>query len=492
MPARTGKQYIAGLKERPREVWIDGERVQDVTTHPALRNGVRSVAALYDMQHDLELREEMTYASPTTGHPVGLSFLMPRSIADLERRRAMMARWAWASCGMMGRSPDFLNVLFTAWAGAADYFAQNRPEFKHNVLQYYEFLREHDVTLTHALLNLQRRRTPATVDTLSEDVALTVVRETDAGIIVRGSRLLATLGPISDELAIYHAGNHRLGAEAQRQSFAFSIPCDTPGLTFLCRESFDLGRSHFNHPLGSRFEEMDATVFFHNVLVPWERVFLLGDVDLCNNVGAATRSMAHSGHQVLTRCVVKAEFILGLADLIVETLGSGSIPHVQEQVAELITHRDMLQACLRAAEADATPNEWGVMSPATAPLQAGRTLFGRTVYPRMVEIIQLLGTSSLMALPTEADFESPLAPDVDQYLSTDTANARDRAQLFHLAWDVSCSAFAGRQVLYERMFGGNPVRNAMTLFHTYDKEPFRQRVREFVRSADSKGGNEPF
>jgi 4-hydroxyphenylacetate 3-monooxygenase len=492
MPARTGKQYITGLKERPREVWIDGERVQDVTTHPALRNGVRSVAALYDMQHDPALREEMTYTSPTTGQPVGLSFLVPQSIADLERRRAMMARWAWASCGMMGRSPDFLNVLFTAWAGAADYFAQNRPEFKHNVLQYYEFLREHDITLTHALLNLQRRRTPATVDTLSEDVALTVVRETDAGIIVRGSRLLATLGPISDELAIYHAGNHRLGAEAQRQSFAFAIPCDTPGLTFLCRESFDLGRSHFNHPLGSRFEEMDATVFFHNVLVPWERVFLLGDVDLCNNVGAATQSMAHSGHQVLTRCVVKAEFILGLADLIVETLGSGSIPHVQEQVAELITHRDMLQACLRAAEADATPNQWGVMSPATAPLQAGRTLFGRTVYPRMVEIIQLLGTSSLMALPTEADFESPLASDMDQYLSTDTANARDRAQLFHLAWDVSCSAFAGRQVLYERMFGGNPVRNAMTLFHTYDKEPFRQRVREFVRSADSKGGNAPF
>jgi 4-hydroxyphenylacetate 3-monooxygenase len=334
MPARTGAAYITGLKERPRDVWIDGEQVQDVTTHPALRNGVRSVAALYDMQHDPELQEQMTYASPTTGQPVGLSFLMPQSIADLERRRIMMTHWAWASCGMMGRSPDFLNVLFTAWAGAADYFAQNRPEFKQHVLNYYEFLREHDVALTHALVNLQRRRTPALTDTLDDEVALRVARETDAGIVVRGSRLLATLGPIADELAVYHAGNHRFGADAQRQSFAFSVPCDAPGLRFLCRESFDLGRSRFNHPLGSRFEEMDATVFFNDVLVPWERVFLLGDVDLCNNVGAATQSMAHSGHQVLTRYVVKAEFILGLADLMVETLGSGSIPHVQEQVAE--------------------------------------------------------------------------------------------------------------------------------------------------------------
>ena len=484
MPARTGQEYITGLKERPREVWIDGERVEDVTTHPALRGGVKSVAALYDMQHDPDLREEMTYASPTTGDPVGLSFLIPQDADDLERRRTMMARWAWASCGMMGRSPDFLNVIFAAWAGAADYFAQNRPEFKKHVVDYYEFIRENDLTLTHALLNPQRHRGSSTVDNVSEEVALTVVKETDAGVVLRGSRLLATLGPISDELAIYHAGNHRLGEEAKRQSFAFSIACDTPGLKFLCRESIDQGRSHFNHPLGSRFEEMDATIFFDNVLVPWERVFLLGDVDLCNNIGSATQSAGHSGHQVMTRCLVKAEFILGLADLMVETLGSASVPHVMEQVAELITQRDMLKACLRASEADAAPNQWGVMSPSAAPLQAGRALFGRSVYPRMVEIIQLLGTSSLMALPTEADFDTDIAPDINQYLATDTTDARERARLFHLAWDVSCSSFSSRQVLYERMFGGNPLRNAMTLFNTYDKEPLRRQVRNFLESGD--------
>jgi 4-hydroxyphenylacetate 3-monooxygenase len=410
--------------------------------------------------------------------------MIPQTVEDLERRRNMMTRWAWASCGMMGRSPDFLNVIFAAWAGASDFFAQDRPEFKKNVANYYEYIRENDLTLTHALLNLQRRRGASATDTVSEEVALTVVKETDAGVVLRGSRLLATLGPISDELAIYHAGNHRMDEEAKRQSFALSIPCDTPGLKFLCRESFDVGRSHFNHPLGSRFEEMDATIFFDDVLVPWERVFLLGDVDLCNRIGSATQSQGHSGHQVLTRCLVKAEFILGLADLMVETLGSGTVPHVQEQVAELITQRDILKACLRASEADASPNQWGVMSPATAPLQAGRAQFGRSMYPRMVEIIQLLGTSSLMALPSEADFDAPFAPQLNQYLATDTSNARDRTKLFHLAWDASCSSFSGRQVLYERMFGGNPLRNAMTLFNTYDKEPFRKQVRNFLESED--------
>jgi len=480
MPARTGQEYINGLKERPREVWIDGERVEDVTTHPALRNGVKSVAALYDMQHDPELREEMTYASPSSGDPVGLSFLIPKSVEDLERRRNMMAKWAWASCGMMGRSPDFLNVIFTAWAGASEYFAQDRPEFKKNVTGYYEYIRENDLTLTHALLNLQRRRASASIDTLSDDVALTTVKETDAGVIVHGSRLLATLGPISDEIAIYHAGNHRVDADGMRHSFCFSIPCDPPGIKFLCRESFDQGRSHFNHPLGSRFEEMDATIFFDNVLVPWERVFLLGSVELCNNIGSGTQSAAHSGHQVLTRCLVKAEFILGLADLIVETLGSGSNPHVQENVAELITSRDMLKACLRASEADATLNQFGVMSPAIAPLQAGRTLFGRSVYPRMVEIIQLLGTSSLMALPTEADMTGPLAAEIERYLETDTASAEERVRLFRLAWDTCCSAFGSRQVLYERFFQGDAQRNAIILNNVTDTTPMTEMVQEFL------------
>src|SRR5438093_10993836 len=154
MPARTGEQYIKGLQQQEREVWLGGERVKDVTTHPGLANGVRTLAALYDMQHDPALRDEMTYASPTTGDRVGLSFITPRSRQDLERRHAMMRHWARASCGMMGRTPDFLNASLMAMAAAGDYFGQNRPAFKQNIQRYYEHVREHDLVLTHTLVNL--------------------------------------------------------------------------------------------------------------------------------------------------------------------------------------------------------------------------------------------------------------------------------------------------------------------------------------------------
>ena len=483
MPAKTGAQYITNLRDNPAEVWMRGERVNDVTSHPALKGGVKSVAALYDLQHDSAARDEMVFLSPSSGDPVGLSFMVPRTEDDLLRRRKMMTHWAWVGCGMMARTPDFMNVSIAGRAGAAEFFGRNRPEFADNVRRYFEHIRENDITLTHTLVNLQPRRESGVLDKLDEQVALTVVKETDAGIVVRGSRVLATLGPLSDEIAVYPTRTHMIGPEAWRQAFSFAIPNNTPGLKFICRESFDYGRSNFDHPLGSRFEEMDCIVFFDDVLVPWERVFLLGDVDMCNNYSAATQSVTHAGYQVVNRCTVKTEFILGLAQLMADTLGSGELQHVQGRIAEIIIHLETLKACMRASEADAWVNDYGVMCPAQGPITVGRALYPTTIYPRLAEIVQLLGSGNLMALPSEGDFDAPIGPEVERYLTTDTAEARERVRLFRLAWDVACSAFGGRQVLYERFFGGDPTRNALLLYQGYNREGAKERVLDFLHSS---------
>ena len=486
MPARNGSQYIQRLKERPPALYLRGQQVKDPTTHPGLSGGVKTIARLYDLQH--QPGAAMTYPSPDTGHPVGLSFITPQTPDDLNARREMMRRWAQVSCGMMGRTPDFLNVSLMAMAAAGDYFAQDRPQFKQNIQNYYQMVREQDLVLTHTLVNLQRNRSPepptpgarpdaALAD--HTDIALSVTKETDAGIIVHGARLLATL-PIADEIAVYPARSHRLPAGAPaRTSFAFALPCDAPGLKFLCRESFDLGRSQFDHPLGSRFEEMDAIAFFDNVFVPWERVFLLGDPDRCNNMSRRTHQYLHSGHQVVTKNVVKLEFVLGLANLMQQTLGSDQQPQMLQMTAEIIEALETAKALLRAAEADAAPDEWGVLCPAEMPLTVARHLFIR-VYPRMGEILQLMGSSSLMALPTEADLSGPLASELAQYLDTETATAQDRIRLFRLAWDTCCSAFASRQILYERFFQGDAYRNIVLLNTLYNKQPATTFVQNFL------------
>jgi 4-hydroxyphenylacetate 3-monooxygenase len=483
MPARTGRQYLQGLRDQQREVWLGGERVKDVTSHPGLRRGAQAIAALYDMQHDPQLGTAMTAVSPTSGERVGLSLVIPRTRADLEARRDMMLHWARATCGMMGRSPDFMNVTFAAWAGAADYFAQCRPEFGANVRAYHAHISEHDLTLTHALINLQRSRTVSGVLNLEEGTALHVVRETDAGVIVRGARVLATLAPISDEIAVYSPRLAQMDQPHSPFALNFAIPVGTPGLKFLCRESFDLERSRFDHPLGSRFEEMDCVAFFDDVLVPWERVFLLGDINLINGTGLTTGSSMHTAHQGAAKNLAKCEFVLGVALHMTRTLGNAHLPHTEERLGELMMYTELMRACMRAAEADAALDQWGVMRPSALPVEITRNLF-TTAYPRMAEILQLLGSSSFMITPTEADFRTPLAGDIDQYLATEGASARERVKLFRLAWDIAGSAFGSRQVLYERFFASDPLTRARFLGAIYPKDEIMTRVTDFLARDD--------
>src|SRR5204862_533240 len=289
-----------------------------------------------------DVRDVMTFASPSTGEPVGRSFDMPQTKDALEARSKMMLHWARATCGMMGRSPDFMNVTFAAWGAAADFFGEKRPEFADNMRHYVEYIREHDVTLTHALINLQRSRNPTGMFNLEEGTALEVKRETDAGIIVRGARILATLGPLSDEIAVYSPRLARHSEEHSPFAVNLSIPCSTKGLKFLCRDSFDLGRSHVDHPLGSRFEEMDCIVFFDDVLVPWERVFLLYDVERLNATPHATHSTAHSAHQGAAKNLAKCEFVLGVPLLMPQTRGNGHLRHTEERIGAFVLTTDLI------------------------------------------------------------------------------------------------------------------------------------------------------
>lgn len=480
MGARSGEAYLQGLREHPREVWIHGERVLgDIGQHPAFRNVTRSLASLYDMQLEPSMRDEMTYVSPSSGDRVGLSFIQPRSHEDLARRTAMMKQWANFSGGMMGRTPDYLNVGLGAFAAASSFFAQADARHATNIQNYYEHVRENDLCMTHTLITPQVNRSVGPSQQVDPYIVARVVKETDAGLVIRGARMLATLGPIADEIEVFPSTVLRGREEDIPYAFAFSIPVDSPGLKFICRETFDYGRSTFDHPLGSRFEEMDAVVVFEDVLVPWERVFIYGDMSLCNGVFADTNAVVHMAHQVIVKNLAKAEFVFGVAALIGDRIGIDGFQHVQEKLSEIIIDIEAMRAFLRASEADANVDAWGVMTPAFAPLNAARNMFPK-MYPRMIEILQLLGASGLMAIPTEADTHSPVGPMIDKYLQGRNTDAYNRVKLFRLAWDVALSAFGSRQVLYERFFFGDPVRMASALYTSYDKEPYKRRVQAFL------------
>lgn len=474
---RNGKQYLEGLRD-DRQVWLAGKRVVDVTTEPGLCRGAHTLAAFMDRQFDPARQEVLTYEED--GRRYGMSFLVPRSQADVARRGAAFYEWATWSNGMFGRTPDYKNASVMAFAAGADFLAQGRPEFADNMRRYYQYVRDHDRVLTHTLVNPTFSHAQFKEGKYDGKVALQIVKETDAGIVVNGARLLATLGPHADEIEVFPSTLLTASPENLPFAFAFAIPVATRGVRLICRDSYDLQQSHFDAPLASRFEEMDAVVVFDNVLVPWERVFMYREPLLCNRAFAETNAVIHMMHQVVCGKLAKAEFIVGLLCAMARATGKDKDMEIKAQIAEAMWMVESIRAFRYAGEGQAHPDQRGVYVPLRRPLDTSRNLFPR-MYPRLIELVQLLGSSSLMAIPCEADFANDIAPDVAQYFQTLNLESRDRIALYRLAHDVAISAFGSRQALYERFFFGPQNVMAGIYFDLYDKDAMIARVEEILR-----------
>ena len=293
---RTGAQYLEGLRDG-RDVWLQGRKIADVTRQPGLSRGAETLASFLDRQHAEEYQDVVTYVEE--GKRYAMSHLIPKSREDIVARGASFYEWAKWSSGMFGRTPDYKNASVMAFAAGSTFLEEGRPEFGANMRAYYEYIRSNDRVLTHTLVNPTFNFAQSKEGKYNEQVALQVVKETDAGIVVNGARLLATLGPHSDEIEVFPSTLLKGSEDNLPFAFAFAIPINTPGLRLICRDTYDHGKSHFDAPLSSRFEEMDAVVTFNNVLVPWERVFMYRDPLLCNRAFAATNAVVHMMHQVV-------------------------------------------------------------------------------------------------------------------------------------------------------------------------------------------------
>lgn len=477
---RNGKQYLEGLRD-DREVWIHGERVEDVTAHPGMSRGAHTLAGFMDRQFDPQYRDTITYEE--NGKRYARSFMIPNSREDIEKRGAAFYEWATWSNGMFGRAPDYKNASMTAFAASADFLAEEKPEFAANMRNYYQYIRSNDKVLTHTLINPTYNFAMAKEGKSSEQVALQVVKETDAGIIVNGARLLATLGPHSDEIEVFPSSLLTASEDNIPFAFAFAIPVATKGLKLICRDTYDHGKSHFDAPLSSRFEEMDAVVLFDNVLVPWERVFMYRDPLHCNRAFAETNAIVHMMHQVICGKLAKTEFIVGLLCKMAQATGKDKDMNIKGQIAEVMWVAEMVRALRFSGESQAHEDKYGHYVPLRRPLDTSRNMFPK-LYPKLIETIHMLGSSSLMATPTEADLTNDLEDDVARYFQTVNLDSKDRIALFRLAHDTAVSGFGNRQVLYERFFFGPQNIMASIYFDLYNKDDMMARVDELLNRTD--------
>ncbi len=454
MPARTGAEFLAGLRDR-RELWVGGDRISDPADHPALRGAAAAIAEVFDLQH--QAAEICLMADPQTGEAIAVSHMIPRSRDDLIRRHAALQKIAEFSVGLMGRTPDYMNVTFAGFAGRCDEWSANGNEAGGaNLVEYQKLMARGDLSLTHTLIHAMTDKSKGNTPTGLDPTQLHKVEDTAHGILVRGARVLATLAPFSDEIAVYPSAPMPNAAGAH--ALSFSIRMDTPGLKFLCRDSFSLPRDDFNHPLSGRFDEQDAFVIFDNVEVPRNRVFIDGNLPVYNSVMSPSWR-ANAMQQTMVRAQTKLEFAWGLACRMAEALNA-SDPVTSAMLGEIWSFAELTRAAVFAGEHGAREYGNGCWFLDERPMAALRAILPFW-FPRVNEIIRLIGSHNVLATPTSQQFADPeLRKLIDIYIrGAGDISAEARARVFRLGWDFAGSALASRNEQYERFYLTSGARN---------------------------------
>jgi 4-hydroxyphenylacetate 3-monooxygenase oxygenase component len=475
--ARTGKQYLDDLARDEREIYLEGERITNPLHHPKLAEAAKTLARVYDLQH--EHPDDMLTPSPDDGSLVNATHIIPRSKEDLELRRKAIELTASATAGMMGRTPDYLNVTFACFAGRADVWARRGNDRGAAALvAYQKEMRDRDLSTTHTIINPQVDRSKPEAEQAAGEVALHKVGETADGIVVRGARMLATLAPYADELTVYPGSDIR--PQDGNYALAFAIPMGTPGLKFVCRDSFSKSRSHFDYPLSSRFDEMDAVAIFDDMVVPWDRLFLSGDTVGYSEVISDTGWRGHIMHQAFTRAHVKLLFAFGLGHLMANTTGVVRFDHIQEKLGQIWNMVELTRSAIVAAEAGSQLDDGGVWYPDDRPFLCLRGEMPKWM-PKVNELLQLIGGGGFMCTPSEADVKGPIAEDIAKYFQAAGADAERRIRLFRLAWDFVGSDLGGRGELYERFYLSDSYRMTALAYNIADKTQATELVEQFLR-----------
>ena len=479
--AMTGARYIDSLKD-DREVWLDGQKVQDVTTHPALTGMVHELARIYDLQHTDAYREQMTFISPETGNRCSISWQLPQTMDDLHRKRRNSEVWNEQCWGQLGRGPDILAPYIIALYDMREALsAVKNPhcDFGENAVNYYRYCAENDLFLTHALGDPQvdRSQQPQNEQRRigEEEVALHVVEETRDGVIVHGAKQLATAAPITHETYVSLSATFMRRASPQF-ILAFAIPTNSPGLKILCREPVSQWVGSYGHPLGMLYDEQDAMLFFDHVLVPWERLFCLYDaapillryMSGINFIGWANLCRIHTRMRLMT----------AVATLIAEAIGVIEYREVAAKIGEMVTYTEMWRHAMDGVEHTAARTPGGLMALGSL---SGMNVFFAQMSARMVQLLREIAGSGLIMQPSENDLAHPeFRPYLERYMRGKGVDVAYKSRLYRLAHDLAVSSFGMRQEVYEYWHGGDPNRNRINLLHSYDQSDMINRIKDLV------------
>jgi len=462
---KTGEQHVASLRDG-REIYLDGELVTDVTTHPAFRGAVASIAKLFDFQSAPENMALMTFATET-GDLANRIWQLPTSHQGLMERRRGLEAWTELHAGFMGRAPDHVASCISGMFMGLEVFESYDPARAEALAAYYRYARDNDLYLTYVIINPQADRSKSAAQQADPFLSAGVVSRDQDGIVVRGAKMLATGGILANEVFVSCIQPLQPGDEKFAVSFA--VPMNTKGLKILSRKSYEAAApSVFDNPLSSRFDENDAVLYFDDVHVPWDRVFVIDDIQMCQKQFHATPAHVYQNYQAMIRLSVKLRFLIGIAMRTAEMNGVVGFPQVREMLGQLAAEVSMVDAFVVAMEAKGRPHS-AYFVPDAQMLYAAQTLT-QPLYAKVLNTLRELAGGGLIMLPSSVrDFaNAEIARLIGKTQQSPAANAEDKVKFYKLAWDAVGSEFGSRHAQYEMFYAGATFVTKGHAFRTYD------------------------
>jgi 4-hydroxyphenylacetate 3-monooxygenase len=500
----SGEEYKESLRDG-REVWYDGELVEDVTRHPALAGGIDILADMYEDQVRPETQELVTHVREN-GDRVPMGFVIPRSPDDLRRKRECAEHYFRKTFGVFGRQLDMIPTIDMGIVWLLPELRKHDPERAENNLEYVKWAQEHNPMQSAPVADPQGHRSRGSAlgrrstvlfsdekgDTpynVEEDYLVTdgkrlantlrVIDTNDEGLVISGAKVVGSVSPQAQELLV---ASLTVPDPVPESAIYARVPANAPGVKMICRERVTQPESSLvDHPIDARGEEMDCLVIYEEVFIPWWRVGMYGWTDF---VGQYRRFGALEWFHTLTRLCVKAEMFVGLLQIIVDGIGTSHRPGVRALVAEVITYAEILRGMVVAAEAGAEYNEDGVFFPDVMKTTAGRT-YAVEQYPSIIHRLQELAGQGPILRWSEKTLNHPqLGPRLEWLFEGAGLSARDKNVFMNLLWDLTSSSHAGRVEIFENVNGAPLPALRERLYIEYDRSDHMNSVRRYVGVAE--------
>ena len=461
---RNGDEYRASIRDG-REVWINGERVDDVPTHPAFKPVVDIRARIYDMAHDPATAPIMTYADPDTGEPNAVAPKLPRTHEDWHAKRRAVDAVLDDIGGVVTRVGDeTVGEMWSLYDGQ-DVLNEVDPRFSAHIRAHVARAVRADPFHVSANTDPKGDRSKRPQDQ-DPDMLLHVVRETDRGIVVRGAKF-ETAAAYADQAFVKPTIANWGDSELSDYALGFIVAMNAPGLKHICRTGF-AGRGPIeDYPLANRFDEIDTLIVFDDVAIPWENVLFYRHT----RAAAYIRATLHrySAFAFVHRILRYADLLIGTAMFNARQTGLEKQQAVQEKLATLAVYREGINAHLTAAIAAAEPSPGGLLMPNQSLLYAGRVLACSQLAAMMHLARDLCGGQICVTPDTAAFRHSATAPWLEKYytINEDWA-AEDRRKLLAFARDLLNSDYAGHRLTFQLFAQSPPFAHLLAVYRNFD------------------------